>query len=170
MRWLDGITDTMGMSLSKVREIVKGREVWHAAVHEVPKSQTWFSDWTTTKELEISAWRQVWNINAYEESEGKRRGDQYTWVSTHTYVFSLWQLRGSRSNDTFGTHILVSDIYLQEQKQDVLGEMTDFRIDTEVIQFLPSWPVDSIQFKSILKFYRPWQANSKTHMEKLLVE
>ena len=39
MRWLDGITDSMDMSLSKFRKIVKNREAWHAAVHRVSKSQ-----------------------------------------------------------------------------------------------------------------------------------
>ena len=44
MSWLDGITDSMDMSLSKLREIVKAMEMWHNAVHGVTKSQTRLSD------------------------------------------------------------------------------------------------------------------------------
>ena len=49
MRWLDGIMDSIDMSLSKLQEIVKDREAWRTAVHGITKSRTQLNDWTTTK-------------------------------------------------------------------------------------------------------------------------
>ena len=87
MRWLDGITDLMEVSLGELRELVMDWEAWRAEIHEVTKSQTWLSNLTELNWLrESSQERSVGNREGYEKKDGKEwyigRGLTLTWSFT----------------------------------------------------------------------------------------
>ena len=83
MRWLDGITDAMDVSLSELRELVMDREAWRAAIHGVAKSRTLLSDFTFTfpfhaleKEMATHSCILTWRIPWTEESMGSQSQTQ----------------------------------------------------------------------------------------------
>ena len=105
MRWLDGITDSMDVSLSELRVLVMDREAWRAAIHGVARSRTRLSDWTElnwTDELllerkiaihsSILAWRIPWSSLVGYSPWGRRESDTIEWLMHTQCINYFWGL------------------------------------------------------------------------------
>ena len=97
MRWLDGIIDSMYVSLSELRELVMDREAWCATIHGVAKSRTRLSDWTKLNSTDVkSHWKRPWCYERMRAGEERGNSGWDSWMASSTQWTRVWANSGRR--------------------------------------------------------------------------
>ena len=109
MKCLDGITDSMDTSLSKLQKMVKDREAWHAAFHGVTRSQTQLSDWTITTTCKYSVKKLFLDLNTYEHLPYNWDSFKCLWGVVEKIIFTIfkWVLYVGQNAKLFYVHIFI---------------------------------------------------------------